>query len=305
MSRQGLAMFKVVTGMRSLAILRSSSASCSCVSTASGYATTSAKEATSGTEGSEEVPGQIGQWRVARERTQVHGLGRLAAKFSKPVIDVCKLDAIERPEGSKYDTQRLRKSGLIPAVLMPHKNTETLGTKRLSLQIKQVEALLSRHRSDFAKAQLIKLQVPSKDAYFQGWTDNMVEDSEGTSNKSHEVIHALIRQFQFHVVTADTLTLSLQRCPPDTLAKVRLPIQIIGEDASSALKKNGYLYPVRPFVDCKCDSNNIPPYIEYNFSKMTIGQSIRIKDLEFHDSIKTLEGKSRNPEETLYKMIKL
>ena len=38
---------------------------------------------------------------------------------------------------------------------------------------------------------------------------------------------------------------------------------------------------------------------------MSIGQSIRIKDLEFQDSIKTLEAKSNDPQETLYKMIKL
>ena len=84
-----------------------------------------------------------------------------------------------------------------------------------------------------------------------------------------------------------------------------MPISIIGEDGCSAIKKGGYLYPVQPFVDCTCDSNNIPPFIEYNISQMSIGQSIRIKDLEFQDSIKTLEAKSNDPQETLYKMIKL
>jgi hypothetical protein len=188
---------------------------------------------------------------------------------------------------------------------MPHKGTETLGAKKLSLEFKQVEALLSRHRSDFAKAQLIKLRVFSEDSeHFDGWTD-ADDEGEKDGERSPRLIYALIRQFQFDAVTANTIALSLQRCPPNTLSKVRMPISIIGEDGCSAIKKGGYLYPVRPFVDCTCDSNDIPPFIEYNISQMSIGQSIRIKDLDFPDSIKTLEDKSNDPLETLYKMIKL
>jgi len=237
--------------------------------------------------------------KAATERVKVHGLGRLAAKLTKPAIDFCKLQATRRNEGSKYDTRRLRKEGLVPAVLMPLRNEEKNGTKLLSLELKEIESLLRQHRSDFAKAQLIKLHVPAEDTSFEGWVD-----SKDTESNTH-VIQALIRQFDFHPVSAKAMALSLQRCPPNESVKVKLPLSIIGEDACPGIKRNGYLYPVRPFVECLCDSNDIPPFIEYNISRMNIGERIRIRDLEFHDSIRKLLGRSNNPNETLYKMIKL
>ena len=58
-------------------------------------------------------------------------------------------------------------------------------------------------------------------------------------------------------------------------------------------------------MDCVVSSDDIPASIEYDVSKMNIGNSVRIRDLEFQDSITRLLGKSTDPAETLYKMIKL
>jgi len=243
----------------------------------------------------------------AEERTRVHGLGRLAAKLGKPVVDVCKLDALPRNTQNKYAIKRLREEGLVPAVLMPLKNTQKNGTLLLSLQTSQVKRLLRRHKTQYAKTQLIKLVVPegSDGKHFEGWVDGPQGKAGAGGDDAVPIAHAVFRSFDFHPVTSDILSVTLQRCPPKGLVKVRLPLSIIGGDACPAMKQNGYLYPVRPFVDCVVESDDIPESIEYNISRMTIGQSIRIRDLVFHDSIKRLLGKSADPAETLYKMIKL
>ncbi|QDZ23518.1 ribosomal protein L25 [Chloropicon primus] len=245
------------------------------------------------------VESEEGGTKYAVENKKVHGLGRLAAKLGQPVVDVCTLQAVPRLTTNKYEVKRLRRDRLVPAVLMPVRNTQKKGTVLLTLQDREIERLLKRHKSEYAKAQLIKLVVPKEETgHFEGWVDGQTSDGDG-------LIHAVFRTFDFHVVTSDTLSVTLQHCPPGEQVRMRIPVSIIGEDACSAMKKNGYLYPVRPFVDCVVDANEIPPSIEYNISSMTIGNSIRIKDLEFQDGVKKLLGKSSNPQETLYKMIKL
>ena len=238
--------------------------------------------------------------RFAQERKKVHGLGRLSAKVGKPEVDVCRLQGVPRGTTNKYDVKRLRAQGLVPAVLMPFRDTQGVGTIHLSLKDAEIERLLRRHISEYAKSRLIRLVVPEGAGdHFRGWTD-----TEG-EREGERVCHAIIRSFSFHPVTSQCLNVSLQRCPPGHAVKVRVPVSIIGQDACPALKRNGYLYPVRPFVDCVVSSDDIPASIEYDVSKMNIGNSVRIRDLEFQDSITRLLGKSTDPAETLYKMIKL
>jgi len=110
--------------------------------------------------------------RFAQERKKVHGLGRLSAKVGKPEIDVCRLEAVPRGTTNKYDVKRLRAQGLVPAVLMPIRDTQGVGTIHLSLKDAEIERLLRRHTSEYAKSRLIRLVVPEGAGdHFRGWTD--------------------------------------------------------------------------------------------------------------------------------------
>merc|ERR1711977_675840 len=144
--------------------------------------------------------------------------------------------------------------GLVPAVLLPLRDTQKHGTILLSLQSKQIDRLLRRHKTEYAKTQPIELAVPSEHApHFRGW---------GGSNSA--VVPAVFRTFEFDPVTSATLSVTLQVCPPGSEIKMRVPVSIFGQDSCSAIKKGGYLYPVRPFVECRVCTSSLPVSIEYN-----------------------------------------
>ena len=171
-----------------------------------------------------------------------------------------KLTATTRKEKGKEVAKKLRREGMLPAVVYGHK-TDPIP---LTLELKQLISLLGGGKSE---SKLINLSV------------------EGNGGPSEKTV--MIKELQIDPLTRHYLHIDFFEVSMDEEVTLSLPIELTGDAAG--VEMGGVLQQVRRELEIKCLPSQIPESISVDVSALNIGDSIHLKDLSLPSGIKVLE----------------
>jgi large subunit ribosomal protein L25 len=171
------------------------------------------------------------------------------------------VEAKPRQRGTKNDARRVRKSGLIPAVLYG------AGLEPLTITVdpKQIRRILtseSGHNTIFDLA------------------------AGGDSGK------AMIVDWQYEPIKGALLHVDIKRIAMDKLLRVSVPITLKGE-APGVKIQGGILEQMMREVEIECLPADIPSQIVGDVSKLEFGQTIRVADLVKIEKVKFLTDETQ------------
>jgi large subunit ribosomal protein L25 len=159
-----------------------------------------------------------------------------------------------RQSGNKNDARRLRKEGLIPAVLYG----AGLAPLTISVDPKQMKRILA---SDTGHNTIFDLSAG------------------GDSGK------AMIVEWQADPIKGALLHVDLKRIAMDQLLRVSVPVLLKGE-APGVKVQGGILEQMMREVEIECLPADIPGHIDGDVSQLMFGQTLRVSDLPHSDKIK-------------------
>jgi large subunit ribosomal protein L25 len=166
-----------------------------------------------------------------------------------------------RQSGNKNDARRLRREGLIPAVLYG----AGLEPLTISVDPKQMKRILE---SEAGHNSIFDLSAG------------------GDSGK------AMIVDWQSDPIKRALLHVDLKRIAMDQLLRVSVPVVLKGE-APGVKLQGGILEQMMREVEIECLPADIPSNIEADVSKLEFGQTIRVSDLPHNEKIKFITDENQ------------
>ena len=173
------------------------------------------------------------------------------------------VEAKPRESGTKNDARRVRKQGMIPAVLYG----AGLAPKTVVVDPKQMRRILnsaSGHNTIF----------------------DLTLTGDPDSGK------AMIVDWQFEPIKGALLHVDIKRIAMDQLLQVSVPIHLKGE-APGVKLQGGILEQILREVEIECLPADIPGSLDADVSKLEFGQTIRVSDLPHSDKIKFLTDENQ------------
>jgi large subunit ribosomal protein L25 len=169
-----------------------------------------------------------------------------------------RIEAKPRQSGTKNDARRVRKAGLVPAVLYG----AGLDPKTVTVDPKQIRRILN---SETGHNSIFDLAVAG--------------DSDAGK--------AMIVDWQFEPIKGALLHVDLKRIAMDKLLRVSVPVIFKGE-APGVKLQGGILEQVLREIEIECLPADIPGHIDADVSNLNFGDSIRVSDLPKNDKVKIL-----------------
>lgn len=171
------------------------------------------------------------------------------------------LQAEIRDAAGKGPARRLRRTGKVPGVLY--------GARKEALPVavdpKQLAAIL---RSDSGQNTIFELRM----------------DGEKTA--------AMIVDWQREPVRGALIHVDLKRIAMDQRLRVRVPVQSQGEPTGVKLQ-GGILELVTREIELECLPGDIPEHITVDVSELSMGQNLRVGDLQLAPGLKVLTESDR------------
>lgn len=161
------------------------------------------------------------------------------------------LEVVTRKAGGSRESRRLRRSGMVPAILYGH------GEKCVELAAKReaVEAVV-RHGSRF-----VELTGAVKEG-------------------------AIIRDLQWDAMGSDPVHIDLLRVSKSDRVKVKVPIDLKGECPGQ--RSGGVLSLLMHEIELECTADAIPDHIHAQVGHLEVGHSIKVHDLQLPKGAKAL-----------------
>lgn len=169
------------------------------------------------------------------------------------------LEARVRNELKKNKTDKMRRTGIVPAVVYK----KGLGAIPLSLSVKDMEKAL--HTSAGGNV-IISLSV----------TEN-----GKAANKT-----VIIKEIQYDPLKGNLLHVDFNEISLTEMLKVGVPVEAKGEAAG--VKDGGILEHILWEVEIECLPTQIPEKIEADISGLKIGDSLHVKDLRVPEGARIL-----------------
>jgi len=164
------------------------------------------------------------------------------------------LKAIKRENTSSGSTNKLRSTGLIPAILYGGKNPN----QKISIDKKAVRDIIN---SDNFLSKVLELDI------------------EGEKEK------VLPREVAYHVVSDEPIHIDFMRIVAGKKITIDIPVIFINHPDSPGLKRGGVLNIVRRTVELKCPAESIPSDITIDLAGTDIGTSIKISSVKLQENI--------------------
>lgn len=168
------------------------------------------------------------------------------------------LNAVLREEAGKANAGRLRRQGLVPCTIYGIEKESS----SLAINKKELEKLLANAQS------VIKINY------------------DGGDQKS------VIKEIQYHPVKGDIIHVDFMRIKAGQEIHVTVPLKFVGE--APGIKLGGVFQMIKSDLDISTLPKYMPNEIEVDISKMEIGDTIHISDLNLENITIILE-----PETTL------
>lgn len=159
-----------------------------------------------------------------------------------------------RQEKGTHQSRRMRKNGVLPAVLY--------GSKEESIT-------LSLGERDFQK---VIHGAAGGNVVLNLKIDGMAEKDNKT---------AIVKEIQRDPVTQQIVHVDLQAISLKDKLKVNVPVQTVGE--APGIKEGGVLEYVLRELEVECFPTNIPEHVIVDVSKLAINESIHVRDLALDD----------------------
>jgi large subunit ribosomal protein L25 len=178
------------------------------------------------------------------------------------MADTITVNAKTRSEFGSGASKRIRRSGLVPAVVYGGSRE----TVPVTLDPKEIFRLL---RSESGRNTILNLKVEGGD------TDN-----------------AILKDWQVDPVKETILHADFQRVAMDQVLKVTVPIVIRGE-AIGIKTEGGLLDVVVREIEVECLPADIPEHFECDVSELHMHESLRVRNLPVLERVEILEDGDR------------
>ena len=176
-----------------------------------------------------------------------------------------------REEIGKGRVRRLRKRGIVPAILYgPHLKTG------IPLEIGMID-LRKLISSLSGEERIITLQFTE---------ENEVDSKE-----------VIIKDTQYNWLKGEMNHLDFYEITRGEKISTRVPVRLVGE--SAGIKKGGVTEQMVREVEVECLPENIPAHIDVDIKELDIGDSVRVKGLQVSPTVKILT----NPEEIVISIL--
>ena len=173
------------------------------------------------------------------------------------------VEATPREERGKGVARRIRRTGLVPAVLYGGKNEPVA----MSVNARQVARIL---RSETGHNTIFAVQLAG-----------------------HKEEKAMLKDWQVDPVSGALLHVDLLRIAMDVRMRVRVPVHVFGEPEGVKLQ-GGIFEMVTREVELECLPGDIPEEFKVDISGLTIGKQLRAADLPFDpDKVKLVTDPQR------------
>jgi large subunit ribosomal protein L25 len=163
----------------------------------------------------------------------------------------------------KNESNRLRVSGFVPAVLYSHGNTETL-----KVPLKAFRSIFKGHISESILLDLNIINKP-EDAKHQAFVKDY--DVDPVTNE--------IKHIDFYKVTAGE--------------KIRTVVKIVIEGTPKGVKEGGVLEIHERELEIECLPKDLPEHVVVNVSDLGINDLIHVSDVKIGESVKFLGSLER------------
>ncbi|MCD6134030.1 MAG: 50S ribosomal protein L25 [Candidatus Omnitrophica bacterium] len=166
-----------------------------------------------------------------------------------------RLTVVAEERSSQESPNFLRQKGYIPAVVY---------SKDFNLLIKITKDKLNFLLSHaFSENKIIDLDIKDK-----------------------ETFPVLLKELQRHPLTEEVIHCDFLRVSMDKKIKVNIPLSIQGE--AKGVKEGGVLEVFLHEIEVECLPQDIPSQIEVDISKLEIGKSVHIRDINLPPKVKSL-----------------
>jgi len=176
------------------------------------------------------------------------------------------VDVTSREERGKNVSRRLRRSGMVPAIVYGEKRPPV----PVTVDPKAIKAILA---SETGENTLFQLRL------------------DGAQGKTR---HVMMRERQRHPVSGSLVHIDFIRVDMDKMVEVEVPLHIVG--VATGVKNDGGLldYVVRS-IHVRCLPSDIPDRADVNVEEMEIGHVFRAKDLAIDAKVELID----DPEQAL------
>ncbi|CAA6814660.1 MAG: LSU ribosomal protein L25p [uncultured Thiotrichaceae bacterium] len=169
------------------------------------------------------------------------------------------LHAKKREEQGKGASRRLRKEGLVPAIIYG-------AGKEPSMIALQHSKLLRYEQEDSFFASILKVEIDGGDEE-----------------------NVLIRDYQRDPVKPKILHIDLLRVNMAEKIHTSVPLHFINDEMSVGVKEGGIMQRLIVEVDIVCLPTALPEYIEVDVSDLDIGGSIHISDIKAPEGVELMD----------------
>lgn len=178
-------------------------------------------------------------------------------------MDELTLEVQQREETGTGPNRRLRKAGLLPAVVYGG------GKDSVSIQVEQT----SVHR--------LLREVGGENAVF-------LLRLAGTK----ESRHTMVRKIDVHPISRQIQHIDFQRIDMTKTVRVQVQIEVVGE-AMGVKTEDGVLDFVNRLVEVECLPDKIPAVIEVDVSDLHIGQHLEVSDLPIPEGVDLVDDANK------------
>jgi len=179
------------------------------------------------------------------------------------------LSALKRDKTGKECAKKLRKQGLIPAVVYGH----NFNPVSISVKANELESILHKYKGETL---LFNLEV---------------------QNGEVQKIQAILKDYQLHPVTDKIIHLDFVAIKEGEKISIDVPLEFIGRPVG--LTKGGVLEVFMHTITVECLPSDIPDKIQIDISGLDLGDVLHVKDIKVPDGVKILD----NPEETVVTIV--
>jgi large subunit ribosomal protein L25 len=173
-------------------------------------------------------------------------------------LELFELRASQRKSTGKGHSRRLRRRGLLPAVLYGPK-TESIP---LTISTLDLENIYKESKSEHVVL-------------------NLIIENGGSQEKT-----AMIKETQTSPVTSEYLHVDFYEISMEEEVTVAVAVELTGK--SKGVEQGGFLQLVRHELEVSCLPADIPAKIEVDISDLDIGHSLRVEDVDVGENVRLL-----------------
>ena len=168
------------------------------------------------------------------------------------------VDAQPRNDEGKGASRRLRRTGMVPAVIYGG----------------------SKEPQSVALSLNVMLQHVEHEAFFSHILDINVA---GTSEK------AVVKDIQMHPFKPIIMHIDFQRVDENSVIRMHVPIHFVGEESAPGIKSGAVFTHQLTSVDVSCAAGKLPEFIELDVSGMNMGDSLHLSDIKLPAGVEIVE----------------